>query len=248
MRLWFLLLCGLMPVVLWGQDQRLNEGRAWLIHVGYGWHAPGGDLADRFGNSLSPSLGLDWMQEQSNWLLGIQGTLFFGQNVKEDVLAPLRTTDGGIIGNDRQFADIQLRQRAYYAGIHMGKLLSLGADNPRSGLRLTFGGGLMAHKIRIQEDPSRQVPQLSGEYQKGYDRFTLGPALRQTVGYQLLSKDGRINLHLSLESLQGFTRNQRPLNFDTRQSVNETRLDLLWGIRANWTLPFYQGEGRTIYY
>lgn len=239
----------LMPFLLSGQDpEAANVGNAWLLQVGYGFQVPGGDLGDRFGNSLSPSLGVDWMQAERNWFVGLDAAFFFGQTVKEDVLSPLRTTDGGIMGNDRQFADIQLRQRAYFAGLHMGKLFTLGSGNHRSGLRVALGGGLFAHKIRIQDDPSRQVPQLSPEYKKGYDRLSIGPALRQNVGYQLLSRDGRINLHLSLEFLQGFTRNQRALNFDTREQERTQRLDLQFGVRATWTLPFYSGKGQTIYY
>lgn len=237
-----------MPFLVEGQSQDLNRGNAWLVHIGYGYHVPGGDLGDRFGNSLSPAFGLDWMRAESNWFIGLRGALFFGQNVKEDVLAPLRTSEGGIIGNDRQFADVQLRQRAYFAGVHVGKLFGLSAQNPRSGIRLTLGGGLFAHKIRIQDDPSRQVPQLSGAYKKGYDRLTAGPALRQSIGYQILSRNGRINLHLSFDCMQGFTRNQRAINFDTRQKVRTHRLDVQFGVRAAWTLPFYGGEGEAIYY
>jgi len=242
-------LCWLAPSSLPGQDDNiLNEGNAWLVQVGYGFHTPGGDLKERFGNSLSPSIAVEWIQGGRNWLIGVDAAFFFGQTVKEDVLAPLRTRDGRIIGNDRQFADIQLRQRAYFAGLHLGKHIGLGKSNHRSGLRLTVGGGIFAHKIRIQDDPARQVPQLTGNYKKGYDRFSLGPALRQTIGYQLLSRDGRINFHLSLESIQGFTYHQRALAFDTRQQEAGQRFDLQFGVRATWVLPFYTGDGRTIYY
>jgi hypothetical protein len=139
--------------------------------------------------------------------------------------------------------------RGFYAGLHIGKLFSIGLSNPRSGIRLGLGAGLLQHKIRIQDDPFKSVPQLSGEYKKGYDRLTNGFTITETVGYQVLSKNRRINLFAGFEFTQAFTQNRRDYNFDTMEKDENPRLDLLSGFRVSWILPFYFGkEADEIYY
>jgi len=230
------------------QESVRNEGDALLARFSYGLQLPGGDLSQRFGRHFSLGLGVDFLTADSNWSLGLEGQFLFGNEVRQDVLAPLRTPEGLIYGNDQRVADIQLRQRGFYLGLIAGKLISLSEANPRSGLRLALGGGLLQHQIRIQDDPGRSAPQLSDEKKKGYDRLSNGPALHQYLGYQLLRKDGRVNFSFGLECFQAFTRNRRDLNFDTRRREDALRLDLVFGLRATWILPFYLGAGENIYY
>ena len=235
---WVLLMLSMRAGGL-AQDPPQNTGRALLTTFSYGWQIPGGDLSERYGDNFSLGLQTDFLTANSQWLFGLSGQFLFGSNVKTDVLSGLRTPEGFIIGNDRQPASIQLRERGFYLGVEGGRLFALSSDNPRSALRLTLGGGLLQHQIRLQNDPLRSVPQIEGPYEKGYDRLTNGLALRQYIGYQLLGTDRRANFSVGIECMQGFTRNRRIFNFDTRRRENETRLDLLFGIRLGWILPFY---------
>lgn len=245
----FLLVALLMGApLLKGQQTSLNTGAAWMAELSYAGQLPGGDLASRFGSSFSLGSAVHHISAGSNILIGIQGQFLFGSEVKEDVLQNLRTEEGFIIGNDRTAADVPLRQRGYYLGIQIGKLWSLSPGNPRSGLHGTLGAGLLRHRIRIQEDPQRAVPQIQDEYAKGYDRLSGGPALYQWLGYQIFSRDGRINAYIGVEALQGFTRGLRDIQFDTRMPHTEKRMDLLWGLRAGWVLPFYSNRDKTIWY
>jgi len=227
----------------------INQGNVLLVNVTYGVHSPRGDLSDRFGENFAIALQPEFITGENNFIFGLDGQYIFGTEVKEDVLFNLRTAEGFIIGNDRNPADIQLRERGFYIGANVGKLFSLSAKNPRSGLRITVGGGLLQHKIRVQDDPQRVVPQLTGEYKKGYDRLTNGLALQEFIGYQLLGRDRRLNFYAGFEFIQGFTQNRRTYNFDTMESVNEDRLDLLIGFRAGIALPFYfeRSSGDIIY-
>ena len=226
-----------------------NKGNALIFKLGFGAHLPGGDLADRFDVPTSIGSGVEFITSQSNWIIGADYNFFFGNRVNEDVLAPLRTDQGQLIANDRSIADIQLRMRGFYAGMHVGKLFGIGLKNPRSGIRVSLGAGVLQHKIRIQDDPFKSVPQLSGEYKKGYDRLTNGFTITESIGYQILSKDKRVNLFLGFELTQAFTQNRRDFNFDTREKDDTPRLDLLSGFRVSWMLPFYFGkEADEIYY
>lgn len=231
------------------QDGRLNKGNALLPSISYAAQAPGGDLVDRFGPNFNVGLSLDYLTSEKNWIFGLTGQYLFGQDVKTDVLAGLRTPEGSIIGNDRSYVDIQLKERGFYAGLHIGKLVSFSSLNPRSGFRFTVGAGLLQHKIRIQDDPLTGVPQLSDTYKKGYDRLTNGLALQEFVGYQLLSNNRRINFFAGFEFTQAFTRSRRDFDFDTRQKDDADRLDLLFGFRLGWILPFYFGQAADeVYY
>ncbi len=238
----------LRPGVAIGQESRANTGAALLVRIGYGAEIPGGDLADRFGQSFSPNLGIDYLTEKQNWIIGFEGQFIFGNEVKQDVLAGLRTEAGFIIGNDQLPADIQLRQRGFYLGGHIGKLFGLSSRNPRSALRITLGIGFLEHRIRIQEDPNRTVIQLTGDYEKGYDQLSNGLALQQFIGYQYQSLNGRINFYAGFECTQGFTAPRRSFDFASKRSNEEVTFDLLYGLRVGWILPFYFGEGREIYY
>ena len=204
-------------------------------------------MADRFGSNFAAEVSADYMTE-SNWTFGVQGQFLFGSTVNEDVLAGLRTESGNIIGNDRDPADIQLRMRGSYYGLRIGRLFGLSENNKRTGIRLNLGAWLLQHRIRIQDDPFRVVPQLEGEYEKGYDRLTNGLALHQFVGFQTIGKNNGINLTIGFEFFEGFTQNRRSFNFDTRMADTEQRLDLLAGLRFSFTLPFYQGNAEDIFY
>jgi hypothetical protein len=226
-----------------------NKGKAILFHIGLGLQKPGSDLSIRFGNNMNVGGSLDWLTEQQNWIFGIEGYYLFGTEVKENVLQKLQNSDGFIIGNNGELADIQLRERGFYIGGHIGKLFSLSAVNPRSGIRATLGAGLLQHKIRIQDDPLVATPQLSEDKKKGYDRLSNGLAINEFVGYQLLTTNKRVNFTIGFEFTQGFTQNRRDFNYDTRIKDARQRLDLLWGLRANWIIPFYGGKGAAeIYY
>ena len=242
------LLLGVLCVPLQAQNINSNDGSALLVNFSYAVQSPGGDLVDRFGTNFNIGLNLEYLTEKSNLIFGLETGFLFGNEVKINVLRGLQTAEGFIIGNDRVFADIQLRQRGFYAGALVGKLIPLSKNNKRSGLRVTLSTGLLQHKIRIQDDPLRDVAPLSTEYKKGYDRLTNGLAFNEFIGYQLLSKNRRINFYAGVEFTQAFTQSRRDYNFDTMTVDEENRLDLLFGFRVGWVLPFYFGDSGDIFY
>ena len=236
------------PTLL-AQEKGFNHGDALLIHFYYSGHVPAGDMADRFGGSFMPGAGIDYQTDKGNLILGAEFGYLFGGTVKEDVLAPIRTPEGYIIGEQGGYSDIQLRERGIYLGGHVGKLFPVSEKNHRSGIRVTLGAGVLQHKIRVQDDPSQKAPQLADDYKKGYDRLSNGLALRQFIGYQHLGNEGRINFYAGLDLVQGFTQNRRSYNFDAFAQDTAKRTDLLIGIRVGWTLPFYIGRDPSeIYY
>ncbi len=233
----------------YSQDERKNIGNLIALNFQFGAGIPGGDLADRFGTTLSVGTGMDFITEKKNFIFGWKGDFHFGNEVKENILGGL-APEGFIFGNSFSSAnELRRAQRGFYIGAHVGKIFPLSSENNRSGLRVTLGAGLLQHKIRLQQDPSNFVNQIGGDYAKGYDRLSNGLALRQFVGYQLLGKDKLVNFTFGLEFIQGFTQNRRSYNFDEMRADTEKRVDLLIGLKVGWTLPFYVGESTgEIYY
>ncbi len=222
-------------------DERSNEGHALLFNFSYGLQWPGGDLSERFGYNFTTGGTVELMMK-GNYIIGTQGTFQFGSHVKEDVLAGLRNEDGNIFGGDGALSEIKLRERGLYAGGHLGKLFSLSKTNKRAGLRVTVGAGMLQHKIKIQDDPLTDIPQLSGKYKKGYDRLSNGFAMTEFIGYQYLAQNRRVNFIAGFEFTQAFTQNQRSFDFDTRRKDDRKRTDLLTGFRLSWTLPLYLSD------
>ncbi len=221
-----------------------NKGNGILLHFSVGGQLPGGDLANRFGSNGLAGGGAEFIT-RSNFLIGAESFFLFGNTVKEDPLAILRTPEGDLIGKDQLLADVALRERGLYIGGSIGKMFTFNAY--RDGLRLTLGAGWLQHKIRVQ-DNTQTLTQITGDYKKGYDRLTGGPALTQFIGWQHLSANRRANWIIGFDFSQGFTQSRRSWDFSSIGPLRENRLDLRFGIRAAWILPFYFGGADKVFY
>ncbi len=221
-----------------------DKSKAVLAHFTLGGHLPGGDLVDRFGLNGSVGAGAEFISKK-NWIIGLEGGFIFGNKVKEDPLSILRTPSGDIIGNDRAIATTRYQERGLYVGAILGKLITF--SEKRSGLRLTMGGGWSQHSIRIFDD-TRTVVQIKGDYKKGYDRLCGGPALQQFIGWQKLGYGRSMSWLFGFEFNQAFTNTRRDWDFTEMRKLEGKRLDLRFGVRVAWTLPFYTGTAEEIYY
>ena len=221
-----------------------NKGKAILLHVSIGLHLPAADMADRFGFNGAYGGGLDFMTA-NNYFLGFEGHIISGQKVREDPLSILRTPEGYIIGNDRGLSRVALRQHGMYLGGAIGKLFTFKEE--RQGIRFSLGAGWLQHRIFVQ-DGEQTLTQLFGDYSKGYDRLTGGLALNQFIGWQKLGKLKRANFMIGFEFNQGFTKTRRDWDFSEMKKLEGRRLDLRFGIKAAWTMPFYIGNSSDLVY
>lgn len=248
MQWWLFLL--LLPTLGYGQGLAgiKNLDRAVLVGLGYGPFSSAGDLANRFGSGFALDAGVAYLPGGSNWEYGVMAQYGFGQTVKEDVLAGLRTSAGFVIGTQRQPAELRLRQRQLFIGPRVGYTVRIG-QNQRAGIKLATALGYFQHRIRFQDDPVQAVPQLDKSRQAGYDRLTGGPAVYQFIGYQQLARNRRLNFYLGAEVTAGFTRPLRRFDVPTGGPLPDARRnDLVLGLRAGLILPLYSGEGKEIFY
>jgi len=215
-----------------------NTIDATIFRLSYGLQLPVADMSKRFGvnSTLEGSIGY---KNHNNWLYTFEIQFLFGNQVKNSLVAQnLLTSDGTILGLDGMPAPVTLLERGWNVGIQIGKIINLNAKNPNSGLLISAGGGMLWHKIQI-ENQMNNTPQLEGDYAKGYDRLTSGFSLKEFIGYIHLGNRRRVNFLIGLEIIQGFTENKRVVFFDTQMADLNPRLDMLIGIKAAWMLPLY---------
>lgn len=220
-----------------------------LLAVQYSGGMTAGDLADRYGylNHVGIFAGY---KTKNNWIFGAEGMFMFSNTNKiPGVLDDLKDSKGNITDQNGDIAIVRTLPRGFFANALVGKVIPVLAPNPNSGIYVNFGLGYMMHKLRI-ETQDHVVPLLELDYRKGYDRLTTGVMTSQFIGYSLMANDSPINFFAGFYAQQGFTKNQRTINFDSPETPVSTdlRLDLQFGIKAGWVIPVYQRQPKDFYF
>lgn len=226
-------------------QQAVVKASVLMPGIGMGMNVPGGILSRRYGPSMHVCGALSYLTK-SDWIFQGDWLFLFGDQVKEDVLAPYRNSTGVIPGDDEQIADIFLRQRGIWAGAGVGRLFPFSSTS-RSGLKTVLQAGVFQHYIRFTDERNSVAQVRAGRY-VGYDRLTRGFSLKQTLAYQHLSNDKRLNFDIALEGVQAWTSEVRAINFDTGLPTISSRLDWMAGIRITWYLPFYFAPDQEVFY
>ena len=223
-----------------------------MFAIGGGYDLPGGDFAKRFGPGPAAQAGF-WLKTKTGWLLGFDYGFRFTGKVRENVFDSIRLRDvanpNQLIGSDGLYSDVRITGRGYSLLLSAGRVwpLKLPGASANSGLFTTVGAGFWQHKINF-EDVATTATQLRGDYVKGYDRLTNGPALVQRVGYLYLGVKRRLNFFIDVEALEGFTQNRRTWDFSTERRDTRQRLDLQFGVRAGWLFSVYKKLPNEFYY
>jgi hypothetical protein len=212
-----------------------------VIDVHYGLHIPGGDLEERFGLSSGAGASV-FFKTKKNILFGIDLNYEFGDDVKieDSLFANLYTDEGFIIDGDGLYAEVFTYERAWMGMGKIGMVFPWFGPNDNCGPFLMLGGGYMMHKVRIYNQ-DMTAPQIKDEYKKGYDRLTGGFALSQQLGYFFIGNKKSYSFTASFEIIEAFTKPLRDYQFDLMgPEPQDTRLDLLYGIRVSWMIPLFR--------
>ncbi|MBL4585775.1 MAG: hypothetical protein JKX84_01760 [Flavobacteriales bacterium] len=219
-----------------------------LFRASYAAQIPVGDYADRYGftNSIGASLSY---KTRKNWFFSLGGHYIFGNKVagRDSLLSELLTSSNIVIGSTGTPALINISHQGYMLNFQVGKIFPWAGPNPNSGFIFTLGGGFMEYWIRYRSQ-GNTVPQLLDEYRKGYDRLSNGLFLQQFIGYHLQGSTRLLNFYGGFEFTQGFTGNRRSYDIPTRSVNTEKYLDLFFGIRIGWMMPFYKRNQEAYYY
>lgn len=227
------------------QDSILH---ALLIEFQYGYFFPAADMKARFGQCSALGPGIKF-KSKKNFIIGAEGHFLFGGQVKEsDILQHITThKEGFLIGAEGTYENYTLSERGFLMKTETGKIFSFDRPNINSGIYIAAGIGFMQHKIRIEVDEGN-VPHLSKEYKKGYDRLCNGIAVSQTIGYRYFSPHRFLNLFVAFEITEAFTRSRRTWYFDKNSQANEHRVDVLYGLKAGLVIPIYREPTEKYYY
>ncbi len=223
--------------------------KGFVIAVNGNFDLPAADMAERFGPSyrLGPSV---FYKTASNWIFGAKFDFIFGNKIEEPGFLSNIKDDRGLAiaenGSRTQFGQFQ---RGYMAGLQAGWIYNTSATNSDNGILFLTTAGFMQHKILISiEKADGNLPQFKDEYQKGYDRLTNGLFLEQFVGYIHFSESGFVNFQVGLDVVAGFTQGRRDYLYDVRRPGNESRFDMLFGVRGSWFIPIFKRKSEEIFF
>jgi len=218
-----------------------------VLSFNAGIDEPMADMAKRFGLSyrFGPAV---LYKTRNNFMFGAKVDFISGNKLRQDsLLLGVSDIHGQFINQDGQRISVGLFERGYTIGVEGGKIFSLNKKNPNNGILLMGGTGFIQHKILIS-DVDKTVPQVRGDYAKGYDRLTNGWYLEQFAGYNMFDRGGLLNFHIGLDILEGFTKGRRDYLFDVRRKDDASRLDILFGIRGGMYIPIFKKKSEETYF
>ena len=220
-----------------------------LIGFHYGGNFTSADLADRYGylNHVGISAGY---KTAKNWYMSFDGNFMFGNQTRMTGLFDgLVDEYGNITDLNGDVAIVLVYPRGFNANLSFGKLFPVLSPNANSGILFHFGGGYLLHRLRIETN-DQVVPALELDYKRGYDRLTTGLNLHQFLGYSFLANSGAWNFYGGFYIQEGFTKNRRTIFFDQPDVPvsTKTRLDIQYGFRVGWYIPFYRRMPKDYYF
>ncbi len=220
-----------------------------VIEFKYGYSFPFADMEERFGANSTLGFSAQSVRLKSKIFFGFEGMFLFGNTVKEDVLANLRTYDGSIIDVNGGPGDVTLKERGFYFGINAGKIFSTTKfENKLTGVRTQIGFGILQHKVRVQ-DNGKSVVALEKDYLPGYDRLSSGPAFHLGLGYHYQHPSQNFHFSIMGDLYGAQTTSRRDLDFATGEYLDTKRTDLLGGFSIAYIVVISrERKSENIYY
>jgi hypothetical protein len=219
-----------------------------ILQISYAVQVPIGDLANRFGIAHNIGGNIAY-KTRNNWIVSLGGHYIFGDIVqnKEKLLDEMLTPNNIIIGSDGAPAIVNIGQSGYMLDFRVGKILPILRPNKNSGPIISIGGAFMEHWISYSVQ-NNAIPQLQGDYLKGYDRLTNGFMLNQFIGYHFQGNSRLLNFYGGFEFSQGFMGNRRSYDIPEQRKIDPNLTYFQFGFRIGWMLPFYKRNQNEFYY
>ncbi len=236
----------LISQILLGQEPK-KEAKSILLSINHSFQIPGGDMKKRFGTNSDLSVSLIH-KGSKNYIINLEIGALFGGNVKENNLFDhIDGNNGVLISATGEIPIIRLFERGAHLDINFGKYFPITTQKYESGIIISIGGGYMYHKILI-ETITTQLPQLTDDLLKGYDRLCGGFLTKQFIGYYYFSNKNNIRFFLGIEAIQGFTKDLREYNYTAQTYNTNHRIDHLIGLKCGFIIPIKKRETGKYYY
>lgn len=223
-------------------------GTPWIaVHYGGNWTKQ--DLAQRYGYLNHIGL-LAGYKTKRNWFYGLEGNFMFGDQIRlTGLFDNLVDSKGNITDINGDIAKVLVLARGMNINFSIGKVIPVFSKNKNSGIFVHAGAGFLAHKMRI-DTRDQVIPQIELDYRKGYDRLSMGYNLHQFIGYAYMANHGLINFYGGFYIQEGFTKNQRLINFDQPDTPVSQKVmrDTQLGFKAGWLIPIYKRKPKDFYF
>jgi len=231
---------------VFSQDKKITDFNSKIIQFNYIFQVPINELKTDFGNNSA--LGLAYLSNQNDFLLGFDANFMFGNNVKNDsLLQTIATEEGWLINSSGELDTILLYERGWNSHILFGKSFRFD-ENYLTGIYVYGGIGYLQHKIRLESNKT-DLPQIDEDYIKGYDKFTNGISTKLCVDYMYFSKRNSVKFNIGVEFINAFTKNRRAYDFAAMEEYdNNWKKDQLIGVKFGIIIPINRNNEEKFHY
>lgn len=212
-------------------------------------YLPVGYLHQWFKPNLSVGTGVT-VKTAKNWTFDVNFHYMFGANLRDTTaafLGDMVDEYGRVVDGNGLTSTLYFEGRYWSVGAGVGKVIPVSRWR-NSGIWLHLGMGYFGHKIRIN-DYDNQVPQLAGDYKKGYDHRSGGFAMNQFIGYLFIQKNRLLNFYGGIEFWEIWSKPNR--NFILNEGPTEnmkSKFSGLIGLKIGWNIPLYEKKEVTTFY
>ena len=222
--------------------------RMWLFGASASVNSSTGDWSEQFGNNFSVGAHIS-RKFQSNIALSAEWDFLFGSDIPDrtGALGNLLTNDGNLININGSYAQVNINQRGSFASFGIEKTWPIRSSNQNSGINAGLYGGYTWHWLNV-DNVGNDSPQIINDYENGYDRFSQGPHLRQSIGYIYLSNSRLVNFKVSLELTEIWSQDMRGFYYPTGILSTDPQFNLLYSLKLKWYIPIYLGGKKQEYY
>ncbi len=221
------------------------------VSFGAGLGLPGGELARRFGSNGYATLGYNIIFP-SKWTLGAEVGFGFGRGVKEDPLSSLRDAAGGIITLDGNPGAVEVTQQMWtLPALRIGKLWVLRERKKPNewehGLWLQAGYHWLQYRYQIN-NTTRDIVQLQGEGEAGYDRLTAGPGAVVEAQYLMLAPSGHYAFFGRAQYQLTAGQSRRAYDYNLQKATTGTLWSGSLNLQIGIALMFLQLDEKDYFY
>ncbi len=184
---------------------------------------------------------------KSNWLLSVEGNLWFGLNSDNlnhriERMGSVFTRDSIVVGGNGTDAVVTCYNRGLGFKGGVGKIFPLNpAKNPNSGILARLNVGYMRQQTIFMAN-SERAPQVTDDYALLYDHQRHGVMLGEAVGYWFMSNRSDLaNVYVTFEVTQCWNWSTRDYQIDNYLGLNgkdnHRYFDMFYTVKVSWMFP-----------
>ena len=228
-------------------DLNAQESNQSAFTFNYNYQMSIGSSTSPFGNNSA--VGSSYFFElDKNIIFGVEANYLFGTDMNDStIFENISTSNGGIIGSDGYYANINLMQRGLDSYLFTGYAIHPSKSNS-SGFYILQGFGYIEKKIFI-DTKNQNVPQLDENMKKGYDQFSNGFSTKTSIDYKYYHNKGRFQMSIGVNYTMTYIKNQREYDFANNKYYSSKRTwEKLLGLKTEIIIPINRKNENQFHY